>query len=74
MRDGVYDYRGDTVGAINLVLEGAPYGPNVEEAKVCYPVFLHVLHGCRVLMNVTPEPQSPNININPQQYEGVRDP
>ena len=40
MRDGVYDYRGDTVGAINLVLEGAPYGPNVEEAKVRYPVLL----------------------------------
>ena len=40
MRDGVYEYRGDTVGAINLVLEGAPYGPNVEEAKVRYPVSL----------------------------------
>ncbi|KAI0075235.1 arp2/3 complex subunit [Panus rudis PR-1116 ss-1] len=25
--------KGDTIGAINLVLEGAPYGPNVEEAK-----------------------------------------
>ena len=75
MKDGVLEYRGDTVGAINLVLEGAPYGPNVEEAKVCYPVFLHVLHGSRVLMNnVTPEPQPPNININPQQYESVRDP
>ena len=74
MKDGVFEYRGDTVGAITLVLEGAPYGPNVEEAKVRYPIFLHVLHSCRVLMNVTLEPQSPNININPQQYEGVRDP
>lgn len=29
------EHRGDTVSAINLVLESAPYGPNVEEAKVC---------------------------------------
>ena len=40
MKDGVFEYRGDTVGAITLVLEGAPYGPNVEEAKVRYPVSL----------------------------------
>ncbi|EJD05246.1 actin-related protein ARPC5 [Fomitiporia mediterranea MF3/22] len=25
--------RGDVAGALNIVLEGAPYGPNVEEAK-----------------------------------------
>lgn len=29
------DSRGDVTGAINLVLDSAPYGPNVEEAKVC---------------------------------------
>ena len=74
MKDGVFEYRGDTVGAITLVLEGAPYGPNVEEAKVRYPIFLQVLRGCRVSMNVAPESQPPNININPQQYESVRDP
>jgi actin related protein 2/3 complex subunit 5 len=26
--------RSDVVGALNIVLEDAPYGPNVEEAKV----------------------------------------
>ena len=29
--------RNDYVGALTLVLENAPYGPNVEEAKVCNP-------------------------------------
>jgi hypothetical protein len=27
-------YRGDTVGALTTALEGAPYGPDVDEAKV----------------------------------------
>lgn len=27
-------YRGDIQGALELVLSDAPYGPNVEEAKV----------------------------------------
>lgn len=32
-------FRGDVAGALNAVLEDAPYGPNVEDAKVrsCTP-------------------------------------
>lgn len=29
-------FRNDTVGAIQIVLENAPYGPSNEEAKVLY--------------------------------------
>ena len=32
--------RGDTAGALNSVLEGAPYGQNVDEAKVNHGLFI----------------------------------
>jgi actin related protein 2/3 complex subunit 5 len=36
--------RGDIAGCLRTVLENAPYGPNVEDAKVCRPLFL--THSC----------------------------
>jgi hypothetical protein len=30
----ILDRRSDIAGALSIVLENAPYGPNVEEAKV----------------------------------------
>jgi hypothetical protein len=36
--------RSDVVGALNTVLENAPYGPNVEEAKVRAPMLSSTQH------------------------------
>lgn len=32
-------YRSDVVDALNIALDNAPYGPNVEEAKVTFGSF-----------------------------------
>ena len=43
--------RGDVAGALSLVLDGAPYGPNVEEAKVCCFVHQHWIYLKRLRSN-----------------------
>ena len=43
--------RGDIAGALSLVLDGAPYGPNVEEAKVCRFVHQHWIYLKRLRSN-----------------------
>lgn len=65
-------HRGDTVGAITLVLDAAPYGASVEEAKVCVHPYLRV--SAPRLIIIILEPQSTNTYINSQQHESVRDP
>ena len=45
-------YRGDTAGALSLVLDGAPYGPNVDEAKVC--LSMHAEPSSCILIISTP--------------------
>jgi actin related protein 2/3 complex subunit 5 len=31
------EYRGDITGSLNMALDSPPYGPGIEEAKVCSP-------------------------------------
>lgn len=47
--------RGDIAGALGVVLDSPPYGPNVEEAKVC-PVY--VVRPCR-----SPSSHSQNLTL-----------
>ena len=64
-------YRGDIAGALSLVLDGPPYGPNVEEAKVCPS-----RSGCaRSLMPMIPtEFEFADVGVNLEQHEEHRDP
>ena len=62
-------YRGDVAGALNTVLDGAPYGPNVEEAKVR----VTTLFLASSLIYVCAEHKPTNPLIDPQQHQSSGD-
>jgi hypothetical protein len=56
--------RGDTVGALTIALEGAPYGPGVDEAKARCTIWPTCAHS---LKSIT-ELDIAVCRIDPEQY------
>jgi len=64
--------RGDTVGALTVALEGAPYGPGVDEAKVISNLVCPLYTFAQVVSII--EPDFAIGGINSEQYQIYRDP
>jgi hypothetical protein len=62
----------DIAGSLRTILENAPYGPNVEDAKVSRPLFLTPTGTTQAIPVLRPEPQPPDARHHTKQHQSDR--